>query len=270
VLAHDVIGTGPRLVVFLHGILGSRNNWRSFAKRFVDARPDFRAVIADLRNHGESHGPELKPPHTIEACAGDVRELLASLNTGAPSGSRRVVVGHSYGGKVALQLARAHADSVDEVWSLDSMPGARELTGATDVEAVVTATTSLALPIASRAGLVEALRARGLSERLAQWMTTNLKPAPNGFVWKFDLDALPEMLSSFGTLDLWPWLEAHRGPPRIVLVRAERGGRYSDDDVARAEQLDGVVFRTLENAGHWLHTDNPDGLLRMMLDEMGT
>jgi pimeloyl-ACP methyl ester carboxylesterase len=286
VLAHEVIGTGPRLVVFLHGILGSKNNWRSFAKRFVDARgSEVRAVIADLRNHGDSHGPELAPPHTVEACAEDVVRLIRppravevvsgrsrALGSTTGAGTGVVVVGHSYGGKVALQLAKAHPDVVDEVWSLDAPPGARSWSGSGDVERVVTAVSSLPLPIASRKALVEQLREHGLSEPLAQWMTTNLKPVDtagqSGFAWKFDLAALPEMLSSFGGLDLWPWLESHRGPPRVVLVRAERGARYSDDDVKRAESNPEIAFRTLENAGHWLHTDNPDGLLRMMLAEM--
>src|SRR6185437_9643959 len=100
---------------------------RSFAKKLVDAKPgELRAVIVDLRNHGESHGADLAPPHTVEACADDVTELIAELTDAsvrppsaveARSGRSRVtVVGHSYGGKVALQLARAHPDVVDEVW----------------------------------------------------------------------------------------------------------------------------------------------------------
>ncbi len=255
-LAHDVIGDGPRTVVFLHGILGSRNNWRSFAKKLVAARPAFRAVIADLRNHGDSHG--FSPPHTVEACAGDVADLLPGLGAGD------VVVGHSYGGKVALVCWRDHPAIT--AWILDAPPGPRALAGGSDVERVIAIVSSLPMPVESRRALVEQLRARGLSEPLAQWMTTNLREADGeGFVWRFDLTAIPEMLASFGALDLWPAVEhPPAGAAPLHLVRAARSDRFNDDDVARAERSP-AAYHALPDAGHWLHTDNPEGLLALIL-----
>src|SRR5690606_41911913 len=44
----------PRWMLFLHGILGRRSNWRSFSRRWVAARPGWGAVLVDLRGHGDS------------------------------------------------------------------------------------------------------------------------------------------------------------------------------------------------------------------------
>lgn len=279
-LAHDVLGDGPRVIFLAHGILGSRNNWRSFAKKLVEARPAWRAVILDLRNHGESHG--FAPPHTVEACAADLARLAEQ--TGAPA----VVVGHSFGGKVALTYARAVPPGLEEAWILDAPPGLRSF-GARredsrpgrstreELERVLEVVSALPVPVASRKALVEELRRRGLPEKIAQWMTTNLRPLPRppessdaepGFGWRFDLDAVPEMLASFGALDLWPFIEAHEGRPRIIIVRGGRSDRWTSDEQARlvrAVARGSVVEHVLPEAGHWLHTDDPEGLFRALL-----
>ena len=100
-------------VYILHGILGSALNWWGFCRRLSRVRPGLRLVLADLRCHGRS--PPFAPPHTVDACARDLLELAGE--TGPPD----AVVGHSFGGKVALAYLRHAAPR--EVWSLDSTPG---------------------------------------------------------------------------------------------------------------------------------------------------
>ena len=50
--SHDVLGEGERLAFVCHGILGSRQNWRGFARRLAAALPGWRVVTPDHRNHG--------------------------------------------------------------------------------------------------------------------------------------------------------------------------------------------------------------------------
>jgi pimeloyl-ACP methyl ester carboxylesterase len=265
-LAHDVVSApgahdAARVVVFLHGILGSRNNWKSFAQKLVAAQPAWRAVLCDLRNHGDSHG--LSAPHTIAACAEDV---VATVD-----GARAdVVVGHSFGGKVALALAQR--GWARETWVLDCPPGPRTFGGVdhSEIARVLDAIRAVPMPVASRAALVDALRGMGLSEPLAKWMTTNLRAndaaGGEGFVWKFALDAIPEMLASFGATDAWDVVE-NSSSGRVVMVRAGRSDRWSSEDVARltrAAARGTVVEHVMPNAGHWLHTDDPATLLALL------
>jgi esterase len=265
-LAHDVLDTASSSsahgLVFAHGILGSRNNWRSFARRVHEADPRWRIVLVDLRNHGESHG--LAGPHTLAACADDVARVIAHVGL-----ARTVVVGHSYGGKVMLELASRTPPGLLAAWILDAPAGVRDLgSGLEEIERVIAAVRAVPLPIATRRDLVDHLTGQGLSERLAQWMTTNLKNAPGGGLeWKFALDTIPELLASFGQADYWPFIEGHAGLPELHLVRGGKSDRWSDDELdrtARADALGHVHAHLMPSAGHWLHTDDPELLWRIM------
>src|SRR5207237_746546 len=102
----------------LHGIFGSGRNWSSVMRRFVRDKQDWQAVLVDLRQHGTSQG--FPAPHTIEAAANDLTELYALRST--PD----AILGHSFGGKVALKYAQLHgATKLKQVWVIDSTPEAR-------------------------------------------------------------------------------------------------------------------------------------------------
>lgn len=268
-LAHDLEGDGPHLVALVHGILGSGNNLRSLARRLAERLPGWRAMTLDLRNHGASHGAP--PPHTMEACARDLGRLFEV--TDVPD----AVIGHSFGAKVALSWASSAERPPRQVWLLDAPIGglhpASDAGASSDVAAVIAAVRSVPLPVPSRAALVEALRQRGLDEPICRWMTTNLRPSGQGLAWRFALDAIPEMLASFATTDLWPALEAlvARGGSQVIVVRAGRGGRV--DDVERTHLAEAAARGILEErviprVGHWLHTEDPEALLALVVPRL--
>ncbi|KAI3514261.1 hypothetical protein L1887_12581 [Cichorium endivia] len=85
-------------------------------------------AVVDLRNHGSSVDREgLSPPHDTANAARDLANLVKSLDWAWPD----VVIGHSVGGKVALQYASScaqgdYGDSAEvpkQLWILDSVPG---------------------------------------------------------------------------------------------------------------------------------------------------
>lgn len=263
-------GRGPtsRVALFLHGIMGSRKNWRSIARRAVEATPGLLVVTADLRGHGDSHG--FAPPHTIDACARDVGELCAHLGQ-----EPQVVIGHSFGGKVAMRYAQVVAAELEVLWVLDSTPGrARPGGGPDEVRAVMDKVASVPLPIPGRSELTDQLVALGTSRALARWMTTNIvevkpKPAAGGaFRWSFDLDVLRALLASYAETDTWAALEAPPSGVDARLIRGGRSDRWSADDEARIARIEAArpgSTHILEDAGHWLHSDDPDGLLALLL-----
>ena len=63
-----------RTIVFLHGILGSGANWRTFAKQIVTAKPRWQAVLVDLRLHGDS--TDLSPSYTVESAVNDIVDVM--------------------------------------------------------------------------------------------------------------------------------------------------------------------------------------------------
>jgi esterase len=258
--------------LFLHGALGSGQNFRSFVARLAKLRPDYRFILADLRHHGKSGGAP--PPDTLEACAEDVLALMSR----APVS---VLFGHSFGGKVAIEVARklegteteeTHAGGthteLSQVWVLDSSPGNRDADEGSEIRRVVQAVEGVPVPLPRRADVVPLLRAQGLSEGLASWMTTNLDRREDGFVWTFDLERIKTLLRDYDSRDLWPYIEA-RASSSIDLrfVVAERSERLDAPIRERLQRLAAegrLHYELLPNAGHWLHVDNPEGLLELI------
>lgn len=251
-------GSDARYTAFmLHGILGSQRNWRSFARNLTAAHPHWRFVLVDLRNHGDSH--PAPPPHTLDRCAADVAVLAQSYPP-------ETVFGHSYGGKVALTYAQRHGVTVQSVWALDSPPGgSREDASAHTIERLLSALYEIPVPLPDRETLTATLDRNGL-DALAGWMSTNLRRgAAGGYVWRVDLEAIGEMLDDYWRQDLWPFV---LNPPPgldVHLVRAVNSDRWSPAEIARSENLGlGGHLHLLEDAGHWLHVDNPHGLARLL------
>jgi pimeloyl-ACP methyl ester carboxylesterase len=246
-------------VWFLHGFMGRGQNWQGFARRLVEQRPELSCRLVDLRKHGDSQ--ELSGPHTIAACVADLRELARV--DGAPN----VVVGHSFGGRVAL--AYAEGGFRGQLWVLDAAPASSGVRAQTDTGRVFAALRELPARFADRRSFVSALRHRGAAQGIAMWLAKNLEPASDGLRFALDLDALGALLEDHDRTDCWGVVSAP--PPGLDLrfVLAGPLSVLSASDRARLLALAdrGVLrVRTLQDAGHWLHVDDPAGLLALLAD----
>lgn len=243
----------PRLAFILHGILGSARNWRLWARRLASAHPTWQFVVPDLRHHGESH--EQLGANTVRACARDLAALATELGQ-----SPDLVIGHSFGGKVAMAYGREMPAGLRGVWVLDAIPSAPgQLPPDHEVARVIRALQTFQEPFDRRESVRDALVGMGFSDMLAGWMTTNLRRSEAGFVWRFDLDAVLELLEDYMVDDLWPWLQQTAVP--VHLVRAGASDRWDAHELARLQALP-APFEYIEmpDAGHWLHVDDPDTL----------
>lgn len=105
--------------VVLHGLLGSSQNWTNFARSLQRQLPTWRFILCDLRGHGGSHG--FAEPHTIRSAAGDVADLTSQLAVPIDA-----IVGHSLGGKIALQVladGAVNQNSLLQAVIVDTIPG---------------------------------------------------------------------------------------------------------------------------------------------------
>ncbi len=253
-------GTSSEILYVLHGIFGSGRNWGSVIRRFVQDRPDWQARLIDLRQHGASQG--FAPPHTIAAAARDLHELAA-----AEQETPAAVLGHSFGGKVALMYARAHGAALRQVWLIDATPEARVPDGS--AWQMLELIRNLPRKLASRAELVGMLTRAGITTPTAQWMATNLERSEDGssYHWRFDFDALEEMLRDFFQQDLWSVLEQPPAQAEIHLIKAQQSSVLSPAAVRHIEELErtnGRVHLHEVAGGHWVNAENPDALLALM------
>ncbi|KAG6955446.1 hypothetical protein JG687_00011194 [Phytophthora cactorum] len=273
-----------KTALVMHGILGNKLNWRTFSQKLTKANPDWRFICLDLRGHGDS--PSFSEPHNLEACADDVVyvfDLLIPLKLAAHlKVEPTAVLGHSFGGKVALtylQQCMQHARAPpSQVWVLDSLPG----TGATDyarrdltnsIETILPVVKKIPLPIRAKAQLIKDLQGHGVALGEAQWLTTNLRltsKSPELYEWKMDVDVIEQLFRSFLGSDLWPVVE---NPPategkdvEIHFVHASKNNMWTSELLDRldAQQENQVYHHLLEKSGHWVHIDNPVGLMKII------
>ncbi|HEX2205114.1 MAG TPA: alpha/beta hydrolase [Longimicrobium sp.] len=248
-------------LLVLHGIYGAGRNWGTIARRLVDTRPEWGAVLVDLRMHGGSRAG-FPGPHTMEAAAADVDALVRHLDLHAAA-----VMGHSFGGKVALMYAARHATELRQAWVMDSTPATREPTGS--AWRMIEAVRALPDDFATRAEAVTGLMALGYEEGVAQWMAINLEPVEGRYRWRIDFDAMEEMLRDFFRTDLWPVVEQPPAAVEIHFVKATQSDTLDDEATARVEAAaaaNGRVHLHLLKGGHWINTDNPEGVLELLVE----
>lgn len=243
-------GRGERVVVLLHGFLGQGRNLATLARRWSEAAPALRIVVPDLAGHGSAPPPA--PGAGLPELAADVME------TAEAAGAREVaIVGHSFGGRVALAALDRWPERVRRVTLLDIAPGAIAR-GVGGSEEVVEILAEAPAEVQDREEMRAWLAARGLSAPIAAWLMTNLVDAGKAFVWRFDRNALRLLHPHIRRADQWGVVERHAD--RIAAIRGGTSPYVTDADVARFATL-GIAVRTIEGAGHFVHIDAPDALL---------
>ncbi|MBA4287098.1 MAG: alpha/beta hydrolase [Xanthomonadaceae bacterium] len=109
-IAYQQVGEGPDLV-FVHGLAASRAFW--FLQYALPLSRHFRVTLFDLRGHGYSSMPA--GGYEAITAAADLAGLLDHLGI-----ARCLLVGHSYGGGVALEFAGLHPQRVEKLAVLDT------------------------------------------------------------------------------------------------------------------------------------------------------
>ena len=272
-LAHAVITaearSPQRWMLFLHGILGTGANWRTFAKQIIAAEPTWGAVLVDLRLHGESQ-QGFPPPHTIAAAARDLAALISAIEA-EHAGEVRGVLAHSFGGKVALELATQRDGDLDHVFVIDSTPSARpDHRGSESTQHIVDLLAELPAEFENRGVFTAWMEARGVSRPTAMWLAMNVRALPNTtrFVFRIDLVGIRALLADYFETDLWDILEHPRGPLRTHLVVGGKSGVVDAADRARALGCPRTTLDVIEKADHWVHVDAPEELKAIVLGHL--
>lgn len=248
-------GEPERWLVMLHGIYGAGRNWGSVARALVEARSEWGALLVDLRQHGGSMG--FPGPHTLSAAASD-------LDAVSPPAGVRAVLGHSFGGKVALLKARDDA-AVEQAWVIDSTPDAHTPDGS--AWSMLEVLRRMPDRFQDRDAAVEALVAEGVAPSVATWMTTNLERRDGEYGWRIDLDDMEALLRDFFRTDLWDAVEQLRPGLELHFVRATGSPVLSTDAIARLRAVGeetGRVFVHEVQGGHWLNADNPEAVVELL------
>jgi esterase len=249
----------PHALVMLHGIYGRGRNWQSIARAVVAARPDYSCWLVDLPHHGDS--PAGEHGDTITGLAADVADWLAAEHLAA-----HAVLGHSYGGKVALAVADAMRDKPLQVWVIDSTPESRAPWGS--AWGMLAFVGQLPPRFRTREEAVAALVDGGYARGVAQWMASNLVREDGGFVWGLDFDAMERLLRHFFETDLWRVIESPAATHDIHIVKASESHAISQEAVHCIEAMNRNVHLHHLTGGHWIHAESPQAITALLVEHL--
>jgi len=240
-------------VIILHGLFGFSDNWQTIAKGLADTH---LVVTPDLRNHGRSpHVPTISYPEMAE----DLKAFMEVHWMFSVA-----VVGHSMGGKVAMQLALSHPDMVERLVVVDIAPGQAEDNHSSIFDALRDMDLS---KIKTRQEAETYLSERIPDTGTRQFLLKNITREHDGrFTWKMNLPALWEHFDDI----LAP---VHGDDPfdkPTLFVRGSRSNYIKDADFPLIKSLfPQAEIVTVEDAGHWVHADKPAELLAILKEFLG-
>ena len=242
-LAHKIYGSGEPLVV-LHGLFGTLDNWQTVAKALAEHR---QVVLVDLPNHGRS-------PHVERADYAAQAEALARF-LGDQWMHEVDLLGHSMGGKVAMQYALTYPDRVRKLVVVDIAPRAY----APGHDELFAAMAALPLDESRSRGEIDELLAADVPDvGVRRFLLKNLARVPTGgYRWKLNLDVLRrEYPSLLAEVTGRPW------PGEALFIRGGTSGYVRDEDWLQISRLfPAAKLETVEGAGHWVHAERPAELV---------
>lgn len=236
-------------LIILHGLFGSYKNWNWHAQQFADK---FAVYNLDLRNHGNSpHADSM----TYKEMASDVLAFMDLQHISAAH-----LLGHSMGGKVAMQLALLQPDKCKRLLIVDiaplAYPGDRG-----GHEDIFTALTSFdPASIASRADADKKMEELIPELPVRQFLLTNLERASEGgYRWRFNIEVLQ---SSYSLLRLG--VVGDNGESGItcdlqtLFVKGAESNYIRDKDKEKISAIfPNAAFTAIDGAGHWVHSEKP-------------
>ena len=234
----DGQNSAPPLII-AHGLYGSARNWGVIARRLADRRD---VVAVDMRNHGDS--PHL-PTQSYPDMAADLAEVIESIGTPVD------LLGHSMGGKAAMQLALTRPHLIRRLIVADIAPVAYTHDQTRHVQAM--AGLDLAR-ITTRAEADAALAERVADPALRAFFLQSLDLRHKPPRWKLNLPVLAaEMPGIVG----WPGTEGRFDAPALFLTGADSTYVLPEhrEDIRRL--FPKARFARIPGAGHWLHAEKP-------------
>lgn len=249
-ILHSVIlGEGKPLCI-LHGFLGMLDNWKTLGTLY--AENGFCVHLIDQRNHGKSfHSLDFN----YDILADDLLNYLEEHHI--PS---TALIGHSMGGKTAMQFACTYPERVNRLLIADIAPKYYPphhqdiINGLNAID-----TTNLK----SRNDADQQLKKYISNPGIRQFLLKNLDRDENKkLCFKFNLEVLSEKMEEIG--DNINSTDSYDGP--TLFLRGDKSEYVTKNDAEIIHKhFPNATVETIDNAGHWLHAENPDQFFKKSL-----
>jgi pimeloyl-ACP methyl ester carboxylesterase len=234
------LGSGEALII-LHGFMGSLDNWQSLANEFAKS---FEVYLIDARNHGKS--PHTST-HSIAEMVDDLFDFMQQQHI-----SQAHIIGHSMGGKVAMQFAVNYPNCVNKLVVADIAAKKYER-GHDDVFEALYAIDLT--KIETRKQAEEAMLPHVSEFSTRQFLLKNLERLENGtYQWKMNLgvlhrdyDEITQEVKSIMPITI-----------PVLFLKGELSKYIKHEDWEQIQSIFPMAeLKEISKAGHWLHADNP-------------
>lgn len=244
--------------IFLHGLMGYGQNWRRIITGLESTE---RCLAYDQRGHGRSFQPE--SGYAPEDYADDLWHIVNELGW-----ESFVLVGHSMGGRNALNFACRHPEKVSllviEDIGPEAVPQANEY-----YEYLFNLVPT---PFVSREEakkyffdeFVKNAKTRENVQVMANYFYSNMVEKPNGTVdWRFSKQGIIDSVRFGRTGDRWAEVESLKVP--TLLIRGSNSNELTRDTYEKMLALNPMIKGVeIPESGHWVHSDQPQAFIEAL------
>lgn len=237
-------------IIILHGLFGMLDNWQTIGRKLADK---YAVWLIDQRNHGKS-------PHSLEF---DYYILADDLNYFIQQHQipqLEALIGHSMGGKVAMRFAIEQPTKLKKMLIADIAPKVYTAQGHDEIfRALFDIDLS---KIQSRQEAETAFMAHISDPAVYQFILKNLTRDTNGnYVWKFNFEAI---YYNYAEIINNPLGKYDHCATSTLFLKGGNSPNYihlPDDEVIIKQYFPNAQIQIIENAGHWIHAEQPEAFL---------
>lgn len=241
----------PSLII-LHGLFGMSDNWVTIAKILSKT---YYVLVPDLRNHGNSAHTD---DFSYELMLADIIDMMLEKNISSSS-----FLGHSMGGKLAMNLAAFHPEKVEKLIIADMSLREGEFK---EIHATILETISRTdlSKFTSYSELENWFDSFIDKKKVVLFALKNLRKNPDGsFEWKLNYYSLYQ--NTHKIMEAVTPLEPFNKP--TLFIRGGLSNYILDEDFDEIKTWFPIAeIATIPNSSHWVHADNPKMFLKLVLD----
>lgn len=248
-LNYKKVGVGNPLII-LHGLFGSLDNWMGIAKTLGE---HFEVYVVDARNHGQSfHSEEFD----YEVMADDLYEFIQEHQI-----VNSVVLGHSMGGKTAMQFAMNYPDKLSKLIVVDIAPKSYPIHHRQIIDGLLFLDFDV-LKTRTEADIELGKYIEDISVR--QFLLKNLYWVEKDKLrWRFNLDVINKQIEVIGK----GLNNIHQFNLPTLFVRGERSNYILDSDIESIHSIfNKAELKTVSDSGHWVHAENQLEFLKTIIN----
>ncbi|MFT6335319.1 MAG: esterase [Saprospiraceae bacterium] len=245
-LNHKIFGQGDPIII-LHGLFGMLDNWQTIAKKLAE---DYMVILVDQRDHGKSdHTDEFN----YQALADDLRVFME-----ANWMHEAHIIGHSMGGKTAMQFAVDNPDMIEKLIIVDIGPKAYKA----GHDTIFKALREVEIDKVKSREEVEDTIAKYINDKgVRLFLMKNLqRKKEGGFRWKMNLELLHREYTNI--IDAIKYDETV--DVETLFIYGSKSHYIIPSEINDIKEIfPQSTFEEID-AGHWIHAEKPDELLEIV------